>query len=207
MSDMNITIVGGGSAMQKAQGIVRTYPSIWKGTVIDVGCRTRELGAALRGRHVRYVGVDVDPSAEIVADLGEKLPFDDDAADVVVALDVLEHTDDIHRAFGELCRVAREHIVITLPNCFEAGIRLRLMRGKPIGQKYGLPLTKPDDRHRWFFSLDDARQFVHGCAAGQEWKVVDERAIVGPRRRRLAYAVKRWPNLLSPTYLALLTRR
>lgn len=201
---MDILCIDGGSASQKAEGIVRTYQSIWKGDLIDVGCRSRELETALAGRPIRYHGVDIDPLAEIVADLGEKLPFDDDAANIVTALDVLEHTDDIHHAFSELCRVAKNYVLITLPNCYMARVRLRHLRGKPIGGKYGLPLTKPADRHRWFFSMDDACRFVHGLAREKGWKVIDERALAGPRSASIAPALRRWPNLLSQTYLALL---
>jgi SAM-dependent methyltransferase len=185
-------------------GAVLTYNSIWRGTVVDVGCRGKELEAALAGRPISYVGVDIDPSADIVADLGEKLPFDDDWADVVVALDVLEHTNDIHHAFSELCRVASRHVVITLPNCYEAGIRMRFLRGGPVSDKYGLPLDPPEDRHRWFFSFAEAGAFVQSSADREGWRVLDERAVVFGYRRLFPGIVGRWPNLLSPTYLALL---
>ena len=51
-------------------------------------------------------------SGDVVADVGVGLPFPDRSADVVVALDVLEHADRIHDSFAELCRVARKHIVL-----------------------------------------------------------------------------------------------
>jgi len=54
MRTMHIARVDGGLALQKAVGIVRAYPSIWRGTVVDVGCRTRELETALNGRRLRY---------------------------------------------------------------------------------------------------------------------------------------------------------
>lgn len=200
---MNVTIfkpeTGG-----RMGGIVRAFDPIWQGTVLDVGCRGRELNAALAGRPISYIGVDVDPSAEVVADLGEKLPFGDDWADVTVALDVLEHTDDIHRAFAELCRVASRHVVIALPNLYFAYARLRHLLGRPMSGKYGLPSSKPADRHRWFFSFVEARAFVWAAAAEEGWRVLDERAVVAGKGRYLPAAVGRWPNVLSPTYLVLL---
>lgn len=201
---MDVAVFEGGTAAQKARGIVAMYPMIWSGTVVDVGCRSRELEDALEGRPQRYVGVDINPDAEVVADLGDHLPFGNCTADVVTAFDVLEHTDDLHHAFAELCRVARQHVVITLPNCYEVGVRIRHLRGHPISAKYGLPIERPTDRHRWFFSLTDAHSFVEHSAAAVGWHLIDERATVGPGRARAAAAVRRWPNLLSQTYLALL---
>ncbi|CAL9315009.1 class I SAM-dependent methyltransferase [Streptomyces sp. SudanB52_2052] len=199
---MDIAKIDGGTALDRLSGIVHTYPSMWKGTVIDVGCRTRELETALKGRQVSYVGVDVDPTAGVVADLGDRLPFEDRSAEVVTAFDVLEHTDDIYRGFSELCRVAREDILITLPNCYEVRTRVRHLRGKPISGKYGLPTAPPGDRHRWFFSLDEARKFVRNSAREHGWRVTDERALIGPKFQRIGWAVCRWPNLLCANYLA-----
>lgn len=207
MRTMDIAKVDGGMALQKAAGIVRTYPHIWHGSVVDVGCRTRELRTALNGHQVSYVGVDIDPSAEVVADLSDHLPFDSGSAEVVTAFDVLEHTDDFHHGFSELCRVAREHVVITLPNAYELRTRLRHLRGKPISQKYGLPAARPSDRHRWFFSLDEARAFVRDSGREHGWQVADERVLLGPQANRIGRAMCRWPNLLCSTYLALLQPR
>ncbi len=198
----------GDSALAKAQAVVDSFPGIWRQkTVVDVGSRSRELETALVGVAAHYTGVDIDPSAEIVADLGDRLPFDDHFAQVVVALDVLEHTDDIHHSFAELCRVASEHVVVVLPNVYVIECRIAVMRGEWLS-KYGLPIDKPDDRHRWFFSYDMARSWTAEQAARSGWRVMDERALLGPRRARAAgWAAKRWPNLLAQTYVALLEPR
>lgn len=203
---MQVTRHASGSAADKARGIVASFPHVWHGAaIIDVGCRSRDLERALEGvAFAHYIGVDIDPDAEVVADVADRLPFDDGAADVVTAFDVLEHTDDIHRAFAELCRVAGRHVLITLPNCYELGIRIRIARGRPISQKYGLPLERVVDRHRWFFSLSDGRAFVRAQARANGWRVENELAVVGPLRARLTPAVRRWPDLLSPTYVAAL---
>ena len=44
-----------------------------------------------------------------------ELPFPDDAFDAVVCSEVLEHLDDPDRAVRELKRVARSHVLITVP--------------------------------------------------------------------------------------------
>lgn len=202
---MQTVTFAGGSALQKAEGVVRTYPTIWYGQVLDVGCRSRELEKALANADIQYLGLDIAPGADIVADLGDQIPLGDGSVDVVSALDVLEHTNDIHHAFSEICRVARRHIIITLPNAYELGIRLRVLRGRPISGKYGLPSARPLDRHRWFFSLSEASEFIGENAATNGWRLTDERAVIGPNRAHLRVAVERWPNVLCGTYLALLS--
>ena len=193
----------GPTGRDKAAGVVAAFGSIWSGRVVDVGCRGRELEAVLDGE-VDYVGVDIDTKAEVVADLGDHLPFDTGYADVVVALDVLEHTDDIYRGFAELCRVSRGHVVVSLPNAYDIDSRVRHLRGRPISKKYGLPVEPSGDRHRWFFSFNEARRFVQHRASLHGRRVVDERALVGPRRAIIGPAVRRAPNVLSSTYVAVM---
>jgi hypothetical protein len=173
--------------------------------VVDVGCRRQELRGSL-GDGVGYVGIDLGTSGDVQADLGRGLPLRSRSVETVVALDVLEHTDDIHTAFAELCRVSRDAIVITLPNMYDLGTRRRLLLGRPISAKYGLPVTRPDDRHRWFFSLDQARRFCAALAHEHGWEMTSEGCIAGPRRQRRPYrvATRRFPSLFCSTYLVVL---
>ena len=190
----------------KFEGVVDAFPDLWHGAVLDVGCRSGNLRWVLGGRIERYVGVDLVPPADVVADLETGLPFEDRTFDVTVALDVLEHTNDLHAAFDELARVTRRALVLSLPNCYEAGTRLKILFGRPLGGKYGLPVAPPQDRHRWFFSLADAARFVHDYGAARGWRVVSEGLLAGPRRRRLAPVIRRFPGLLGKTYVAHLER-
>jgi hypothetical protein len=119
-------------------------------------------------------------------------------ADVVVALDVLEHTNHIHYAFDELCRVARRHIVIALPNQFDFGNRWAIVRGRNRSAKYGLPLEPPSDRHRWLFPFEEARTFCRQRARSAGWSVVDEAVMLGPRRQRIEPLVRIRPTLFAP---------
>ena len=194
-------------AEQKAATIVAGTSGIWAGTVVDVGCRTREVGQALRDHtFVRYVGVDICHSGDVVADLDVGLPFPDQSADVVVALDVLEHTDRIHDSFTELCRVAREYIVLSLPNQYDVKLRWLALRGRHTG-KWGLPLEPPEDRHRWQFTLSEAQDFCRHHAAVHGWRMLDEYCLYGPARNNSLgrSLIRRWPSLFGPTYVALLT--
>ena len=196
-----------GSSEAKVAAIVGGTGSIWSGTVLDIGCRTREVERAfVDGAPVRYVGVDLADSGDVVADLGDRLPFVDNSVDVVVALDVLEHTDGIHGAFAELCRVARRNIVISLPNEFDVKQRWLTARGRHTG-KWGLPTDAPRDRHRWRFTLAEAQEFCGHSASINGWRVDAEYALIGPARNRAIgrALVDRWPGLFVPTYVALLS--
>jgi hypothetical protein len=199
--------VPGGEALDKAVGIVGALPDdVWMGVVVDVGCRRCELEKPVEDARGTYFGVDLSPTGDLIADLGAGLPLRTGSADTVVALDVLEHTDDIHHAFTELCRVASRHVVITLPNMYDWKTRIRYLRGRQLGAKYGLPVDPPGDRHRWFFGLDEARAFCRANGSRAGWRIIDERVLVGPRSqsalgRRLA---TRLPSWFCSTYLAVL---
>lgn len=204
---MNVIVCPSADETGKFRGIVQAFPGVWDGRVLDVGCRSGNLrGVLSKGT---YCGLDVYPPADVIGNVGAGLPFKDVSFETVVALDVLEHTDDIYEAFRELCRVAREYVLITLPNAFEIKLRLKFLLGKQFSGKYGLPLEPPADRHRWIFSFQEAMAFTHAWAQRCGYAVQADGCLVGPRRSTSGgrFVVKRFPNLFSPWYVALLDRR
>lgn len=207
---MKVFVAPGPGEMGKFQGVVKAFPpNIWEGLILDVGCRSKNFKRLISSRAVGYCGVDLSPPADVVANLEHGLPFFEASFAVVVALDVLEHTDDIHKAIGELFRVSRRFVVISLPNGYELMARLKFLLGRPISGKYGLPVEAPNDRHRWFFSFNEAKVFIHGISQKYGFEVAEEGCLIGPRR---GFAIGRamtglLPNLLSPWYLVLLRKR
>ena len=151
--------------------VLRDYLS---GSVLDVGCDRGYLRSFVKGR---YVGIDIAGRPECVVDLEYGLPFRDGSFDAVVAFDVLEHLNKIHYACDELFRVARHYVVIGLPNPYELRFRVKFLLGKPISGKYGLPIEPPSDRHRWLFTLDEARKLV--TARGGRYGFSLEKYVVG----------------------------
>jgi hypothetical protein len=191
----------------KFQGVIQAFPEIWKYSVLDVGCRSGNLKQVLPDNKIQYWGVDLHQPADVIGSLEDGLPFRNQEFYSVVALDVLEHTDNIYGAFGELCRIAQKYVVITFPNAYEIQVRFRFLFGKNIGGKYGLPLKPPHDRHRWIFSFDEARNFTHSRASKHGFSVLTDGCLIGPRRAILARKIVRLlPNLASSTYVALLGR-
>lgn len=189
----------------KLRAIVDAFPQAWHGEILDVGCRTGHLRLVLP-RETSYLGVDISAPADVRVDLERGLPFDRGTFDTVVALDVLEHTDNLHAAFGELCRCARGSVVISLPNIYEVRTRWRFLLGRTPSGKYGLPVEYSRDRHRWLFTLTDARVAVHALAEQHAFSVCTDGCLVGPRRSgRFGHRLAAWfPGLLSQFYIALL---
>ena len=113
-----------------------------------------------------------------------------------------------YKSFAELCRVARRHVLIALPNLYDIGGRKRFFFGQPISAKYGLPVNPPSDRHRWLFSFQEALSFAHTMATKNGFEVIKEGCLIGPRRSFIGvrHLVKAFPNLLAPAYVALLRR-
>jgi SAM-dependent methyltransferase len=130
-----------------------------EGAVVDVGCGPGAFGRAVP-RPV--VGVDLAPGmleraaahggiALAQADLGEGLPFRDDAFAGALALLVLQHVDDVRAALAELRRVVarRGAIVLSVPT-----------RERPPRRRMGLywtlrPLAARVIRPIHFFTIDD----------------------------------------------------
>jgi ubiquinone/menaquinone biosynthesis C-methylase UbiE len=101
--------------------------------VLDVGCGSGPLVAALRERGGAVTGLDSSPAmvdlarrrlgadAELhVADRGERLPFDDASFDVVTASLVLHYLEDWDAPLRELHRVLRPggRLVLSVPHPF-----------------------------------------------------------------------------------------
>jgi SAM-dependent methyltransferase len=96
------------------------------GLLIDVGCGNGELWPYLNDRFDRYLGLDAIRHSGFPQQ-GEfhKLDFDrdqvdmfDDAADVVAAVEVIEHLENPRLFFRKLVKMAKPNglIVVTTPN-------------------------------------------------------------------------------------------
>jgi SAM-dependent methyltransferase len=82
-----------------------------RGTVLDVGCGSAAIAAALPPG-CRYVGVDPLPlppadGPPMVRGVGERLPFRAAAFDLVLALDTLDHCQSPMSTLGEIRRVLK----------------------------------------------------------------------------------------------------
>ncbi len=107
------------------------------GTLLDVGCGRGDLLPFVLRHCDRYVGCDVVQYSEFPAntefrkvdlDTG-KLPFDDDAADIVVSAETIEHLENPRAFIRELTRVLRPGglLIVTTPNNLSLLSKLTLL--------------------------------------------------------------------------------
>jgi ubiquinone/menaquinone biosynthesis C-methylase UbiE len=101
------------------------------GSVLDVGCGEGVLTAqwAERLDGGRVVGLDLEdpklaaewaarprPNLEFMTVDGRELPFGDAEFDLVAAIEALEHISDPERTVAEMARVARRHLLVSVPH-------------------------------------------------------------------------------------------
>ena len=153
-------------------------------SVLDAGCGegfvTRYL--AQQNPALRLTGMDLSPDAVAYAQtqFGElatfrtgsiyKLPFSDNSFDVVLCSEVLEHLDDTDRAIHELKRVARHHVLITVPR--EPYFKWLNDIGRSLG-------VSPDPGHVNFWTKTSFQTFIqsHFEAPVFAWKHVYQMAL------------------------------
>lgn len=177
-------------------------------TLLDVGCRDARLKQYLDPR-IRYTGLDLSPGpgVDVVCDVEEGMPFRDRAFDAVVALDVLEHTDDIWFVFAELARTARRQIAVIFPNMYHWTLRLKYLCGIEAG-KYRLPSGPITDRHRWLVSYRTARAFCQEMA--RKHALDCQLTVIFRGRRYLVTDIPLslvWPNLAAWAVMCVFTVR
>jgi SAM-dependent methyltransferase len=115
-------------------GFHSTLDELWSTaapeSLLDVGCGEGVLTAewATRLGDGRIVGIDLeDPklraewenrsrdNLEFRAEEATRLSFDDDEFDMATAIEVLEHVPEPEATLAEMARVARRHLLVSVP--------------------------------------------------------------------------------------------
>ena len=132
-------------------------------SILDVGCDENYF-KKIYGDKV--FGIDIAGQPDRKVDLEkETLKFlPDSSYEVIICTEVLEHLDNLHEVIEELMRVSGKYIIISLSNCANIRYLIHILRTKKTGKFYGLPLSKPEDRHKWFFSHREIAGFAHQFA-------------------------------------------
>lgn len=95
-----------------------------RGIVIDLGCGKRPYEQEILAHADHYIGVDWSNtlhglSADVIADIGCPLPFQDNCVDCAVAFEVLEHIPEPGLLLAETYRVLRPDGVLMLSVPFQ----------------------------------------------------------------------------------------
>lgn len=160
----------------KARYIYLKYQPIIRGNILDVGADQCYLKEQL-GNKINYIGIGMNSDKlNLKIDLEKQpLPYEDNSFDVVLCTDVLEHLDNIYEVFDELCRVSKKYVIISLPNphsVFWSYVKQGNYNQHQHLKFYGLPTEKPDDRHKWFFSTEEAENFVRYRANKNNMEII-----------------------------------
>lgn len=137
------------------------------------------------GRDVTYLikrnnllGLDISPTAikvaksagitAKVADLEKPLDLKSNQYDIVVAKDILEHLHNPEQLLKEMRRVVKKdgYIVISVPNHFYFGMRLRILLGKgiiwkSIGHDHHKLFKEWNYMHKTFFTWKSFKEFIN----------------------------------------------
>jgi len=200
------------SREERSRFVAARFAEYLNESVLDVGCFEAPLRNLLPS--TAYTGIDMAGNPDITLNLEsiDRLPFEDNSFMSVLCIDVLEHLDNLHFMFDELARVSKRYLIIALPNCWNDA-RKPIGRGKGKFGHYGLPLHKPEDRHKWFFGLTEARNFVAGKAAELNLALKEMFVSEKPRSglvkmlRKIRYQGERYQNRYSGTLWVVLEKR
>lgn len=162
--------------------------------VLDAGCGDGFFGGRLvRERNCRVTGMDISDEAlerargngmtTVVGSLDDRLPFGDASFDIVVASESLEHIVHSERALRELVRVARQAVIVSIPNTGYWQDRMALVSGTFPKQWIREPWE-----HLRFWTVSDFQNMLRGLG----FSATDMRAGSG----------RRWLRDIAPTWFA-----
>ena len=127
------------------KSLVSLAKSVRPVTILDVGCGEGFSLVNLRRNKIGKIYEGVDYSHDAIR-LGKKLypklniklgniyelPYKNNAFDLIICTEVLEHLEKPHKALSEIKRVAKKNIILSVPN-EPFFILANLLRGKHLG--------------------------------------------------------------------------
>jgi len=135
---------------------------------LDLGCRDNILKKHLPQK-INYTGVDLFQNdhngVDIISNVEESIPVEDNSFDYIFMLDILEHLNDFQGVLeNSLIKLKKGgELYINLPNLSYFKYRIDyLINGKfTVTSKYKLKYNGSIDRHRWLTNFDDIFSFFN----------------------------------------------
>jgi ubiquinone/menaquinone biosynthesis C-methylase UbiE len=136
--------------------------------ILDLGAGRGAYIKTLNNMGYKAVGLDIvsysdwrtTTNKSFVVGTGTKLPFSDNAFDMTISFEVLEHIEDPVQVLKEITRCTKERFIFSVPNC-DINNKLR---------KYDLAMAHwTDPTHCNFFTKDSLAAFL----SDNGFKIID----------------------------------
>jgi hypothetical protein len=173
-----------------------------KEIVLDIGCRDKILKSKLKGEF-KYIGIDFSENLHdkeiLIHNLETGIPSNIKKVDIITAIDVLEHLENIHKVYKQLFLVSNKLIVIALPNMAYYKFRINFIIHGTLSGKYSFNINKTNDRHRWIPDYNSINKFIK-FNTPEGW-FFNEYDFIFPRNKNFIFyfleklAAKIFPNL------------
>ncbi|MGH1427756.1 MAG: class I SAM-dependent methyltransferase [Arenicella sp.] len=173
--------------------------------VLNIGGSGKKYLAKYLADDINYKELDIAGNPDYKVNLEKESPIDipDSSFDTIICTEVLEHLDNLHEVYFDLIRLSSKWVIISLPNALSI-IDAYFVKGKSVNSPksgltrgqflkfYGLPVLKPEDRHKWFFSYSEAQYFLEYYSEAVGFTVADifpSGSAVGGRKNKLIRAI------------------
>lgn len=184
----------------------RASEKIW---MLDIGCRRQGLKDYV-GKFGRYSGADLfqTGTVEFVGDFTKGLPLAEKEVDVSIALDVIEHTENMTDALDEMVRVTKKFAIVMLPNHAHFFHRLSFLFTTKINDKWTIKFPLSLDRHRWLTTASNSDSYMREYAADRGLLVECVPSKIGFVGSIMEKSLGRiWPDFWLRQRLYVLSRR
>ena len=172
--------------------------------ILDIGCRDEVFKKYLKGKF-DYYGIDYDPNDECYKEnrlnynLEKGLPDLSAKFDIINALDVLEHLENIHEIFNQLFKKSNNTISIALPNMGYYKFRLNFLFLGEISGKYTFHNKKINDRHRWLPNYVSIIDFINSNV-DKNWSFKKYEFVAERKSNFISYYIEKLLSKIFPSF-------
>jgi len=170
--------------------------------VLDIGCREMILKEYLEGKF-NYLGLDYISKKSNATDfinhnLEKGIPDNLDNIDIIVALDVLEHIENINDVYKEFFFITNKTVVVALPNMAYYEFRINFLIKGVLSGKYIFSENKILDRHRWIPNYQTIDKFIY-TNTPSEWNIKSYNYIKERKRNFFFYYAEKFLSKFFPS--------